>query len=156
DGACTHATIQAAIDAAAANPGEDYVWIAKNQPYTGQRIVVADQDVDIEGGFADCSDVDPETELTTISGANNFGGAVFAFRGTSHVLLSNVLLRDANRGGDGDGGGIDFAGAGALQLVRTTVSLNAADYGAGINFRGTGGEAVLRLSADTLILNNTA
>lgn len=156
DAACGYSSIQAAIDAAAANPGEDYVWIAGNQAYTGQHVVVADQDVDIEGGFTDCSDVDPETALTTVSGAGNGGGAVFAIRGTSHVLLANLFVRDADRGSNGDGGGVDFVGAGGLTLQRTTVSLNSADYGAGINVRGAGAGAVLTLGSDTLVLNNTA
>jgi len=75
--------------------------------------------------------------------------------------MSNLWIRDADRrgntavGGDGTGGGIDFDAGGSLQLTRTTVSLNKADFGAGINFHGSGG-AELRISHDTLILSNHA
>ena len=54
------------IDAAAAHPGTDLVWIAMDQDYTDQHIVVADQDVVIEGGFTDCFDDDPAFDQTTI------------------------------------------------------------------------------------------
>ena len=156
DAACGFSSIQAAVDAAAAVPGEDYVWIASNQAYTGQHVVVQDQDVLIEGGFVDCSDFDIDTELTTVNGAGNGGGAVFAIRGTSHVLLTNLFIRGAERSGGAEGGGVDFVGAGGLTLQQSTVSLNSAGYGGGINFRGSGGHAELVIGHDTLVLSNTA
>jgi len=161
DPACGYTTIQAAVDAAAASPDEDYVWIASNQSYSGQHVTVHDQDVDIVGGFTDCSDNNPESALTTVSGAGNGKRAVFSITGTGRVTMSNLWIRDGDRsgntalGGDGSGGGIDFDGGGSLQLTRTTVSLNNADYGAGINFHGSGG-AELRISHDALILSNHA
>ena len=51
DASCGFAFIQDAIDAAAGNPGEDYVFIAMNREYGDQHLVVTDQDVDIIGGF---------------------------------------------------------------------------------------------------------
>ncbi len=59
DAGCRFTSIQAAIDAAAASPGEDYVWIANNQIYSGQHIVIQDQDVIVEGGLTDCSQDKP-------------------------------------------------------------------------------------------------
>jgi len=154
DAACTHTTIQAAVDAAAASGGEDYVWIAANQDYSGQHIVVDGQVVDIVGGFSDCSASEAGTAITTLSGSGNGGGAVVEIRGTSSVFMSNLWIRDSDR--TGDGGGIDFSGAGGLTLERTTVSLNTAEHGGGINFHGTGNGAELRIGHDTLILSNTA
>jgi predicted outer membrane repeat protein len=154
DAACTHTTIQAAIDAAAASPGEDYVWIASNQTYNGQHVTIDGQVVDVVGGFADCSASEAGTAITTVSGAGNGGRSVFSVRGASHVFMSNLFIRDAEN--SGDGGGIDFAGSGWMKLAQTTVSLNQAEHGAGINFRGTGGDAELHIAHDTLILNNTA
>jgi hypothetical protein len=153
DAACTQTTIQDAIDAAAASPGEDYVWIAANQDYSGQHVTIQDQTVDVVGGFADCSASDAGSALTTVSGAGNGGNAVFKVRGTSHVYMSNLWIRDADR--SGDGGGIDFSGAGDLHIAMTTVSLNTAAHGGGINFHGSDG-AELRIGHDTLILRNTA
>ena len=154
DAACTHTEIQDAIDAAAASPGEDYVWIASNQAYGGQHVTIEGQTVDVVGGFADCGASEAGTAITTVSGAGNGGAAVFAIRGESHVFMSNLFIRDADS--SGDGGGIDFAGSGWMKLAQTTVSLNHAEHGAGINFRGTGGHAELHIAHDTLILNNKA
>jgi predicted outer membrane repeat protein len=162
DAACTHSTIQAAIDAAAASAGEDYVWMASNQSYSGQHVSIHDQTVDVVGGFANCSATQAGTALTTVSGLGNGKRAVFSIGGTSQVFMGNLWIRDADRrgntaiGGDGAGGGIDFDGSGSLKLAQMTVSLNEADYGAGINFRGSGGNAELRIAHDTLILSNTA
>lgn len=156
DAACTHTTIQAAIDAAAGSGGEDYVWIASNQDYSGQHVVIDDQVVDVVGGFADCSAPEAGTAITTVSGAGNGGTAVFAIRGTSSVFMSNLWIRGADRTDGGDGGGIDFSAAGGLTLELTTVSLNSADHGGGINFHGSGDGAELHIGHDTLILSNTA
>src|ERR1039457_1988838 len=69
DASCGYAFIQDAIDAAAANPGEDYVFIATNRTYGDQHLVVTDQDVDIVGGFPDCTQLgDPGLAQTTIGG----------------------------------------------------------------------------------------
>jgi hypothetical protein len=154
DAACTQTRIQDAIDAAAASPGEDYVWIASNQDYGEAHVVIQDQVVDVVGGFSDCSAPDAGVAITQVSGAGNGGSAVFEIRGDSTVFMSNLWIRDADSGGDG--GGIDFAGKGSLRLERTTVSLNTAEHGAGINFRGSGGAAELHIGHDTLILSNTA
>lgn len=156
DAACGFTSIQAAVNAAAAAPGADYVFIARNRVYTAQNIVVQDQPVIIEGGFDNCSDFVIESEMTTINGAGNNGGAVFAFRGNASVLLSNLFIRGANRSSDADGGGIDYAGSADLTIQKSTISLNSAGYGAGINFRGTSDQAVLTILNDVLVLNNTA
>ena len=78
---CPYHSIQDAVDAAAANPGVDYVWISNDlasgtkYSYSGQHIHVHDADgVIIEGGFVSCSDYDiGPGENTTISGAGNDG-----------------------------------------------------------------------------------
>ena len=49
DTACNFSDVQAAVNAAAANPGDDYVWIANNKTYTNEQISVSNQDVIIEG-----------------------------------------------------------------------------------------------------------
>jgi len=159
---CPYATIQDAVNAAYANPGEDYVWIANNQSYSGQHVIVFDQDVDIEGGFTDCNDytIGPN-DYTTISGAGNDGGPVFEITGNSHVYLGNLVITGSQRA-DGDrGGGISFTGQGGLTLGNTTVSQNHAGIGGGIYVSAqstnvTLTEARLTLLANTLILSNTA
>jgi predicted outer membrane repeat protein len=156
DADCPYSTIQDAVDAAAANPGTDYVWIAMNAIYTGQQVTITDQDVIVEGGFTDCDDIDVDTAVTTVSGAGNAGGAVFTVRGTSNVYFGNLSITGASRDGDASGGGIDFDGVGSLILQQTAVTNNSAGYGAGMNVKGDGGHVDVTLAHDTLFLTNTA
>lgn len=156
DADCPYTSIQDAVDAAAANPGTDDIWIAMNASYTGQQVNIVDQDVVIEGGFTDCDDIDIDTAETTVSGAGNAGGAVFTIRGTSNVYFSNLFITGASRDGDASGGGIDFDGSGSVELHESTIGLNSAGYGGGINMHGDGGHADLTLDNDMVILNNTA
>lgn len=153
---CPYHTIQEAIDAAAAHPGEDLVWIARDQAYTNQEVFIADQDVDITGGFDDCDDIDPGTDFTTIMGNGSGGAAVFTIRGTGKVFFGNLSILGAHRDGDASGGGIDYDGEGQVLTRYLSVSQNSAGYGGGINMKGEGAGATLELLHDTLFLGNTA
>ncbi|HKE49741.1 MAG TPA: hypothetical protein VKB52_16875 [Rhodanobacteraceae bacterium] len=153
---CPYRTIQEAIDAAAAHPGEDLVWIAHDQAYTNQEVFIADQDVDITGGFDDCDDIDPGTDSTTIMGNGSGGAAVFTIRGASKVFFGNLAILGAHRDGDASGGGIDYDGEGQVQTQYLAVSQNSAGYGGGINMKGEGAGATLELLHDTLFIGNTA
>jgi hypothetical protein len=158
DDACGYPSIQAAVDAAKASPGADYVWLAMNRSYQAEHVLV-DNDTDgviIVGGLVDCNDNDVDTATTTVSGAGNGGNAVFTMRGNSSVLLQNLFITAADRNGDANGGGIDFDGSGFLGLRLSDVSLNSAGYGGGINAKGDGGHLDVVLEDNTLILNNTA
>ena len=150
DAACNFAFIQDAIDAAAANPGEDYVWIASNRTYEDQHLVVTDQDVDIEGGFTDCSDFDPELDQTTIGGTS--GHSVFEIEGTSHVYLGNLIITGAVMDASHSGGGIYFGGQGSLALNIDWVFANQAGYGGGIDVSPSGPTTVT-LTASTVSAN---
>ena len=51
---CTHATIQAAIDAANANPGDDFVRVPHSQVWNEQALVIdTAQTVSLEGYWSD-------------------------------------------------------------------------------------------------------
>jgi parallel beta-helix repeat protein/predicted outer membrane repeat protein len=155
---CPYTNIQDAIDAAAANPGADYVWIAMNGTYTGQHVLV-NNDTDgviIVGGLVDCNDNNVDTATTTVSGAGNDGSAVFTIRGNSSVLLQNLFITGAQRDGNASGGGVDFDGSGFLGLRLSSISLNSAGYGGGINAKGDGGHVDVVLEDNSLVLNNTA
>ncbi len=158
DADCPYTSIQDAVDAAAANPGADYVWLAMNRSYTGEHVVV-NNDTDgviIVGGLTDCDDIDVDTRTTTVSGAGNGGSAVFTIRGNTSVLLQNLFITGASRNGDANGGGVDFDGSGFLGLRLSSVSQNATGYGGGVNAKGDGGHVDVVLEDNTLILNNTA
>lgn len=157
DADCPFNNIQDAIDAAAAVPGTDYVWLAMNQTYSGENVYISDPDgVIVEGGFVDCDDNDIDTAETTVSGAGNDGSAVFTIRGNSSVYFGNLFITGAARDGGASGGGIDFDGTGGLYLHESSVSLNSAGYGAGINVKGDGGHVGVVLENDTVLLRNTA
>jgi hypothetical protein len=152
DASCGYAFIQDAIDAAAANPGEDYIFIASNRVYEDQHLVITDQDVDIEGGFTDCSDFDPGLDQTTIGGTS--GHSVFEIEGTSHVLLGNMIITGAVMDADHSGGGIYFGGQGNLTLNIAWVFANQAGYGGGIDVSPFGPTTVNLISS--VVSANTA
>ena len=51
---CDYATIQAAIDAAANNPGPDAILVARDQNYTAQALTIGSQDLYLWGGYNNC------------------------------------------------------------------------------------------------------
>ena len=151
DGACGYAFIQDAIDAAAANPGEDYVFIASNREYGDQHLVVTDQDIDIVGGFPDCTQLgDPGLLQTTIGGTS--GHSVFEIEGSSHVYLSNLVITGAVMDDSHHGGGIYFGGEGGLTIRFSWVFLNQAGYGGGIAVNPSG-PTTLSLIGSTVSAN---
>ena len=157
DADCPYPSIQAAVDAAAATPGADYVWIAMNGSYAGENVQVSDADgVIIVGGLVDCDDIDVDTRMTTVSGAGNDGSAVFTIRGHSSVKLQNLLITGAARDGDANGGAVDFDGSGDLEIELSSITQNSAGYGAGVNAKGDGGHLDVVLEDNTLVLGNTA
>lgn len=164
---CPYATIQAAVDAARDLPGRDLVWISNDlvggtrHDYTNEHVVVNDPDgVVIEGGFVSCADPDiGPNEYTTVSGAGNDGGPVFEIAGAGgDVSLNNLFITGANRDNDASGGGVAFTGevGGTLFLYNTTIALNHAGYGGGINVDGNVAPAALYVGRNSLIFNNTA
>jgi len=163
--ASVFSTIKGAVDAAAAYDDADhadYVWIATNSGlgYSGQHILINDPNaVIIEGGFFDCTDFDPGTDQTTVSGAGNDGGPVFEITGNSHVYLGNLVITGAQHTAL-KGGGVSFIGQGDLTLGNTTVSNNHAGVGGGIYMeysnRGTSADLSLTLLANTQIAYNGA
>lgn len=77
---------------------------------------------------------------------------VFTIIGGSVTLQSLELTA----GGGSNGGGLDFAGPGSLELVNTKVDNNTTAAGGGISMNGVNGGATLTLGGGTLIESNTA
>jgi len=162
DGACNRSTIAAAVADAEANPGPDTIRITRTadpQHWTAQQVVVnTSQDLNIVGGFADCSATVSDGQQTAISGAGGGATSVFALSNTAGSTIKLRLLRIT--GGDvpggGNGGGINFVGGGTLEIIETEIDGNHAGYGAGIYFGGNSADATLTISNDVLILGNTA
>lgn len=142
---CTHAGIQAAIDAAAANgPDEDEIRVVANE-YTLQRLIIANQSLTLTGGWNSCA---PDASVVGTTGL--VGGFQAGTPGTNAVLrvqagdtaihtvtVRRFELRDGSGGADGNGGGIDAFGA--LRLVLGDVSITGnrvSGAGGGIFLRG--------------------
>ena len=147
-GDCTHTSIQAAIDAAAANgPGEDEVRVIATE-YTLQRLLVANQSLVLTGGWGSCA-----ADAAVVGTTGLVGGFEAGTPGTNAVLrvqagdnpihtvtVRRFELRDGSGGADGNGGGIDAFGA--LRLVLGEVSITGnrvSGSGGGIFLRGPSG-----------------
>lgn len=135
DAACTHATIQAAVSAASANPGSDEVRL-RNQAYTDQAIVVSfandpSNALTLIGGYASCADAQPVAgQRTVIDGGSS--QPVLTINFTRTTALTNLDIRDGTS--QQPGGGIRFLGTdgGILVLSNTVVRGNRAPSGGGI------------------------
>jgi hypothetical protein len=136
-GTCTHTTIQAAIDAAASNPGSDEIRIAANQTWGALALYIENQDLDLSGGFSDCFPLAP-TSQTTLSGAGGLSASVINVSNTdSHLLrLHRLQIVDGDpvfaMAGSRDGGGLRIRGPGRLELEWVRIADNRAFTGGGI------------------------
>lgn len=155
DGACSHTTLQAAINALPAS-GQHEIRLANSATYGAQAIAINGRVLTLRGGYATCSDASPAT-VTTLSGAGGSQDSVLTIRGIGNdIVLEDINVTRGDEVSDGYGGGIDFNGIGVLTLRRVAVSQNYAGYGGGISVIGENGEAELRIEAGTVILLNTA
>lgn len=155
DEACDYATIQQAVDAAATIPGPDFIHVARNGVYGAQAIKIGGQDLEIIGGFDTCADATAEGG-TTLSGAGGAADSVVQIRGGGLRRLRNLVITDGDEANDSYGGGIDYQGTGAVELVNVAVIGNRAGYGGGISVDNSGGRAILELKAPTVVNGNTA
>lgn len=153
DASCGYAFIQDAIDAAADNPGEDYIFIASNRTYSDQHLVITDDDVIIEGGFPSCDVFDNGTATTLISGTS--GHSIFEIEGNSQVFLWNMELTGASMDTSHKGGAIYFGGAGGLSLMNDWIHDNTSGYGGAFAVNPTGPTSVSMLK-NLIIGPNTA
>ncbi|HSC11896.1 MAG TPA: hypothetical protein VLC97_13055 [Rhodanobacteraceae bacterium] len=93
--------------------------------------------------------------LVTIDG-NNTAGSVLTITGNNTLTLRDLTITRGSADPSVGGGGIRFDGTGSLYLDTSTVTLNYAGYGGGINVNGNGGPATLTLGANSLVTFNTA
>ncbi len=155
---CTHSTIQAAVNAANANPGVDHIIITRSLNYTAQAVKIQQaQPLTITGGYPTCAATTPSGERTVVSGNGGSADSVFTVEpGAAEILFDNLFIRDGDDSNIHYGGGIDFTGSGALTLNNVTLTQNEAGYGGGLSARGTGPNASVLFLGDVIILNNLA
>ncbi|MEO7200393.1 MAG: hypothetical protein ABIY56_09285, partial [Dokdonella sp.] len=155
---CTHSTIQAAVNAANANPGLDHIIITRSVSYTQQAIKIQQaQPLTLTGGYAACADSAPSGARTTVNGSGGAANSVFTVEpGSAEVLFDNLYITGGDESDNYYGGGIDFTGSGNLTLNNVTLTLNTSGYGGGLSARGTGPNATVLLMGETIITSNLA
>ena len=136
-GLCTHPTLQAAIDAAAASPGLDIIRLTRGE-HVAQRLVINDSStLSIEGGFLECATL-VRVDQSTLSGTGaNPPGPVVRHLGSGNLVLANLHIRNGAAYGSSAtttaGGGIASTGSGALTVHRSLIYNNRARNGGGIH-----------------------
>jgi len=158
--ACDFATIQEAIDAAAANgPVFDQILIANTGSYQNQALQIGDQSLVIEGGYDSCqhqapgaiadiggNGVDPVLRIApgdtakqyiTLYGLRLHGGGTFGIYGTA-------------------GGGIYVTNNVTLAVGKTSIDNNGAVSGGGIFIDGAAGPPTVELDEGTQVHDNHA
>ncbi len=135
-GLCTHASLQSAINAAAASPGLDIIRVTRGA-YAAQRVVVNDSgDLAIEGGYLECA-TPVRVDFTTLDGQGaSPRGPVIAHQGAGRLTLSDLQIRNGYAYGAGVGttfgGGVSSSGTGALTVYRSLIVNNTAGNGGGM------------------------
>lgn len=120
DPACTHGSIQAAIDAAAVDPDYDAIRVARTATYVGAALLVPATALVISGGHADCAAPASDGERTLISGVGNGGLPVLRIEALGGATQAQVALHGLELVGSGQ----SVADGGVLQ-VRGWVQLSA-------------------------------
>jgi hypothetical protein len=150
-GPCTHAGLQAALAAAAANgPGQDEIRLSADQLGS---FSISDQSVSVIGGYADCAASTP-TGTTLLSGG---GARVLDIQGGSGSFRTTDLAHlEITGGAAAYGGGIQIGGAAYVILEDTAVYGNVATQsGGGIFVQGHYG-ALLILDQGSSVTSNSA
>ena len=153
---CQYSTIQAAVNAAAANPGADIVRIANAGSYFAEAVSIGAQDLTIDGDYAACADTTPGGTDASISGLGGSAAPVFSISGAGIRRFSNLSIVRGDQVAAGEGGGINFDGSGELVLSNVSMAFNTAGFGGAINFRGAGADASLTLLSGTVLQQNEA
>ena len=160
DGACNYTSIQDAIDAARDHEGVDFVDVARNATYEGVSLDIADHDLVLAGGFANCSQAVADGAYTELDGGDD---TVIRIHGQGDVVILGFTITNgrAPRTDTGFGGGIAITGGPHLvNLANVIVNRNEAGRGGGISVRNTisgdPGAVQLVLSDNVTVSNNRA
>ena len=136
--ACTVHTIQAALDRAHANGGDNRILVTNDADGATYResLALAGQDegaqLEIAGGLSDCVTLEPTPVRTTVQGGVP-GQSVLFVSGRTAVRLSGLRMEGGSKG-------LEWQGFGDIELVDASFSAN---NGAGIAAIGNGGDARL-------------
>ncbi len=159
DAACDYRTdtlpnaLQSAIDAVPTTipAGDAYVIrVARNGSYSGNKYLVTNRNLSIEGGYATCSSPTAGSDNTELDAAGAEAGAALHIYGGAAMRRNVVLQRLTVKNGAYSGIYITLAD---VRLERVTVRNNTGTLGGGIY---VGFSSSLRLYGNSAVLNNTA
>lgn len=160
---CTTPSIQTAINDSVAANGVTDIKIARNATYSAQQLIINGRNIRLIGGFASCTQEEPDPTRTVISGAGGAAASVISIGGaTSNVTLQNleIVAGDAPTGTAGYGGGINIHGGphGYIVLGNTWIHDNDAGHGGGISINNessmVANEVFVWLTDNTRIFSN--
>lgn len=157
-GGTTHASIQAALNTAAANPGPDTIFVIRRDGITAQGILIENQDVTLSGAHVNCDPNEPLFEHTVLDASAGAALPALIVRNTSASPMQFEISGFDITGGDATnqrGGGIQVEGAIQMRVENVDIHDNNAFEGAGIAFIGTP-DAQLNLGDSVQIRNNNA
>jgi hypothetical protein len=157
DGNCTHSSVFLAVVAAATNgPAMDEIRIATNQTHTDVIAPVANQNLHVRGGFADCS-ATSSSGNTILRGTSSGANGTFSTSGTDGnftLILEDLELREGAANGR-RGGALRIGGSYTVEIRAVTISENQASRGGGVYVDGTDGGALV-VTERSRIWNNDA
>ena len=135
---CTHATIQDAIDDAAADPDvADFIRVTRSvTSYDDIHLDIHDQHLILEGGYANCQTDFEDTTRTALNG--NGDDSVIRIHGDGDVVLRKLTLSGGHQPlfDYGYGGGVQVSGGPHLiSLDHMLITDNEAGHGGGISLR---------------------
>lgn len=159
DSACTHTTLQAAVNAAQSLPEPSVIRIARSASFIEQAVLVdAARNLELTGGYATCAQAVADNVKTTLDGAGTLSPVLSVHAATGvAVIVRKLRLQNAELTGFiTNGGGINFGGNGVLEIHDSDVIGNLARRGGGIYAEGTGNQAELIIGANVLIAGNEA
>lgn len=157
-GGCTHPTVQAAVNAAAANgTGLDLILVSRSVTHSNQHVVIQNHSVHLFGGLANCNS-QLISENTVLSGTGGAADAVVEVLGSGDVRLTNLDLRDGDTSSGANGGGLAISGGPHLvTLENVLVTQNTAGKGGGIAVNASAVNGItLQLDERVYIAGNNA
>lgn len=165
--ACTHTTIQAALDAAATNPaGPHLIKLTTGTwtPANGVTLVSPQTDITIEGGYSSCGASTPTAgQRTTIDATGGNDGTVLDIRQLLNpglpypvIRLSRLTLTGGTPESSGvaAGGGLEIQGRVDVELTNgTRITGNRSGRGGGVFIQERGS---IRVYSDSEVSSNIA
>lgn len=154
---CTHASVQAAINAAQSSPGTDQIRLVAGT-FAAQAVVVARHDVEITGGYATCSAASP-SGMTRLSGGTSAPVlSLLGPEGAGSVKMRVSRLELTGGRHARAGGGLLIQGRGSFFVTTSNIVANQAGVGGGVAIIGTGGEenTLVTLGDGVTVVDNEA